>query len=264
MPPSIASAPRGRAQTPVPRARSASLRVAAFALALLAGAASAQVSQSPALGATGARQRLPAPLPRTEASVAYEAWRAASAVHREGDRPRALRMTEEALRTSPRDAQLRFLRAVLLAEMGRRTDAIEAFETLVADFPELPEPYNNLAVLHAGAGDLERARNALEEAIRALPDYGLAHENLGDVYLRMAQRAYELALRVEPTRRSAQDKLVMARELVQRVGTPRNGGAAAATRSPSSTGAAAGATMAPDAAMSAPSPTPGTAPAPAR
>ena len=199
-----------------------------LALAALADTAAAQIIQPPVVGTTGARQRLPAPLPRTEASVAYEAWRAASAVHRDGDRVRALRMAEDALRESPRDAQLRFLRAVLLAELGRRTDAIEGFETLVADFPELPEPYNNLAVLHAGAGDLERARNALEDAIRALPDYGLAHENLGDVYLRMAQRAYELAVRVEPARRSAQDKLVMARELVQRVAAPRAGGGAAA------------------------------------
>lgn len=195
-------------------------------MSALVATASAQLSQPPAVGATSARQRLPAPLPRTEASVAYEAWRAASTVHREGDRARALRMAEDALRESPRDAQLRFLRAVLLAELGRRPEAIEAFETLVADFPELPEPYNNLAVLHASTGDLERARNALEDAIRALPDYGLAHENLGDVYLRMAQRAYELALRVEPARRSAQDKLVLARELVQRVASPRAGAAA--------------------------------------
>ena len=39
------------------------------------------------------------------------------------------------------------------------------FEQLTEDFPELPEPYNNLAVLYAADGQLDRARAALELAL---------------------------------------------------------------------------------------------------
>lgn len=182
----------------------------------------------------GSNQRLPATLPPSEQKTANSAYQEASRLARAGERERALQVAEAALRNSPRDAQLRFLRGVLLAENGRRGDAVDAFESLVADFPELPEPYNNLAVLHAAAGDLDKARAALESAIRTLPNYALAHENLGDVYLRMAARSYEFALREAPTSRSAQDKLALARELVQRV-TPPPAAAAPAAAGPART-----------------------------
>ena len=64
---------------------------------------------------------------------------------------------------------------------------------LTRDYPELAEPYNNLAVLHAASGHLEKAREALETALRLDPGYATARENLGDVYLRLAASAYEQA-----------------------------------------------------------------------
>jgi Flp pilus assembly protein TadD len=64
---------------------------------------------------------------------------------------------------------------------------------MTQDFPEMPEPYNNLAVLEAAAGRLDQARSLLDTALRHDPAYRTAHENLGDVLMRLAQRAYEAA-----------------------------------------------------------------------
>jgi Flp pilus assembly protein TadD len=65
----------------------------------------------------------------------------------------------------PREAQARFLRGVVEAEQGKLDAAAAIFLGLVADYPELPEPWNNLAVIHAQKGDYESARQALESAL---------------------------------------------------------------------------------------------------
>ena len=112
---------------------------------------------------------------------------------RRGEVAPALQRLEQALQARPADAGLRFLKAVILAAAGRQAEAAGLLERLTEDYPELPEPYNNLAVLSAGEGKLARARNLLETALRLDPQYRTAHENLGDVYVRLAQRAYEAA-----------------------------------------------------------------------
>jgi tetratricopeptide (TPR) repeat protein len=48
-------------------------------------------------------------------------------------------------------------------------------------------------VLHAAAGRYDEARVALEAALRANPAYAVALENLGDVYARLAERAWQRA-----------------------------------------------------------------------
>ena len=151
--------------------------------------------------------------PRQSATIAAQASR----LLREGKPDDALRTLDEALKRAPRDPQLRFLYGVALAEAGRTKDAGEVFEQMTQDFPELPEPYNNLAVMYAASGELDRARTALENAVRALPGYPLGHENLGDVYLRMAVRAYEKAGTLDPRSAGAKDKLTLTRELLRRV-----------------------------------------------
>ena len=98
-----------------------------------------------------------------------------------------------ALTKRPRDPQWRFLQGVLFAETGKRQEAISTFELLTEDFPELSEPYNNLAALYVEQNDLQRARLLLERAIQNRPDYALALENLADVYSRLALQTYEKA-----------------------------------------------------------------------
>jgi len=135
----------------------------------------------------------------------------------EGRSDEALAALDAGLEASPRDAQLRFQRGVVLADSGRIEAAMETFEALTQEFPELPEPHNNLAALYAARGDLDRARAALEEALRALPTYALAHENLGDIHLRLAERAYLRASSADATNRAAREKLALARELVAKI-----------------------------------------------
>jgi tetratricopeptide (TPR) repeat protein len=129
----------------------------------------------------------------------------------------ALEMIDKGLETAPRDPQLRFLKGVALTDLKQSEPAIALFTAISQDFPELPEPYNNLAVLHANNGDLDRARASLEAAVRALPSYAIAHENLGDLYLRLAARQYETAGKANPKNSSAERKLSLAREWVNQV-----------------------------------------------
>ncbi len=227
--PSIAAAPSrsGRAPEAGPRPRAAARAVpcrgAALAAALCAAsfapAGLAQTTQNPP-GTTmttplpGPANQIGVPEPmRPTITVPYEG---AIAAYRAGRTDEALSLTEKALQGDPRNVQLRFLRGTILAERGRTDEAIRTFRELVEDFPELPEPYNNLAVIHAARGDLEAARQALEQSIRAVPTYALAHENLGDVLLQQAARAYEQAARLDPRNESARSKLSLARELIGR------------------------------------------------
>lgn len=131
---------------------------------------------------------------------------------RRGETAPALQRLDAALAQHPVDAGLRFLKAVMLAEYGRTDEASALLEALTQEFPDLPEPYNNLAVLQAAAGRLEPARALLESALRLDPGYRTAHQNLGDVLVRLAQRAYESATgpRGDP---GLQNKLRLAREL---------------------------------------------------
>jgi tetratricopeptide (TPR) repeat protein len=130
-----------------------------------------------------------------------------------GKQAQALAKIEQSLTTKPRDPQLRFLKGVIQTEMGKPQDAIGTFNKLTEEYPELPEPYNNLAVLHASNGQFDKARAALEMAIRTNPSYSTAHENLGDIYANLASQAYSKALQLGGASSSLQPKLTLIREL---------------------------------------------------
>lgn len=114
---------------------------------------------------------------------------------------------------NPKNAQALFMKGVLLAEQGRRDEAIKIFTEVTEKFPNLPEPYNNLAVLYADQGQLDKARKALETAIKTHPSYATAHENLGDIYARMASEAYDKALQLDTSNSRAQTKLSLIKDL---------------------------------------------------
>ncbi len=138
----------------------------------------------------------------------------------------ALAKADRYLSSKPRDPQMRFIRGVILSESGRNLEAIAVFNKITEDFPELPEPYNNLAVLHAAQNQFDKARAALEMAIRTNPSYATAHENLGDVYARLASQSYSKALQLDANNTAVQPKLALIRTLFnpdpkgQRVPTP--------------------------------------------
>jgi tetratricopeptide (TPR) repeat protein/ketosteroid isomerase-like protein len=137
----------------------------------------------------------------------------ANQLFRQGQFDRAMERVNGYLASRPKDAKGRFLKGVILSEQNRPNDAIKVFTELTQDYPELPEPYNNLAVLYASQGQYEKARNALETAIRTHPSYATAHENLGDIYAKMASQAYDQAFRLDRNNQAAQGKLNLIKDL---------------------------------------------------
>ena len=127
--------------------------------------------------------------------------------------PEAMSKVESYLATKPADPQMRFLKGVVQRNMGKQVEAIATFVKLTEDYPELPEPYNNLAVLYAGQGQYDKARVALEMAIRTNPSYATAHENIGDVYARLASQAYNKALQLDSANVAVPPKLALIREV---------------------------------------------------
>ncbi len=149
---------------------------------------------------------------------------------KQGQMPQALEKVDIYISTKPKDAQGRFLKGLILTEVGRPADAIAVFTKLTEDFPELPEPYNNLAVLYAQQKQYDKARTALEMAIRTHPSYSIAHENLGDVYAKLASQAYDKALQLDSSNAATQTKLSMIKELISTSTKPGAKAGAAATK----------------------------------
>ena len=136
-----------------------------------------------------------------------------SRLMRAGQYAEAMTKSDQYLATKPKDPQMRFLRGVIQTETGKTNDAIATFTQITQDYPELPEPYNNMAVLYAGQSQFDKARSALEMAIRTNPSYATAHENLGDVYAKLASQAYSKALQLDGGNAGVQPKLALIRTL---------------------------------------------------
>ncbi len=169
---------------------------------------------------------------------------------RNGKLADALTRADQYLAGKPRDPQMRFLKGVIQTESGKPADAIGTFTKLTEDFPELPEPYNNLAVLYASQSQFDKARAALEMAIRTNPSYATAHENLGDVYAKLASQAYSKALQLDASNTAVQPKLALIRDLFSPTGRGAAGRPAAAA--PAAAPAPAVATAKPPTAAPAP------------
>jgi tetratricopeptide (TPR) repeat protein len=133
---------------------------------------------------------------------------------KQGQYPQALEKVDAYLSSKPKDAQGRFLKGLIYTEMNKPAEAIAVFTKLTEDYPELPEPYNNLAVLYAQQKQYDKARTALEMAIRTHPSYAIAYENLGDVYAKLASQAYDKALQLDNANATTQNKLALIRDLI--------------------------------------------------
>ncbi len=135
------------------------------------------------------------------------------ALVKQGNHAQALERVNSYLASRPKDAQGRFLKGVILTEQNKSAEAIKVFTALTEDYPELPEPYNNLAVLYASQQQYDKSRQALELAIQTHPSYATAHENLGDIYAKMASQAYDRALQLDKSNTAAQTKLSLIKEI---------------------------------------------------
>jgi tetratricopeptide (TPR) repeat protein len=136
-----------------------------------------------------------------------------SRLMRAGQFAEAMAKVDQYLASKPRDPQMRFFKGVIQTETGKANEAIATFTKITEDYPELPEPYNNMAVLYAGQSQFDKARAALEMAIRTNPSYATAHENLGDVYARLASQAYSKALQLDGGNAAVPPKLALIRNL---------------------------------------------------
>jgi Flp pilus assembly protein TadD len=110
-----------------------------------------------------------------------------------GELVQALQRVQRAVQDKPQDAQLRFLHGVVLMDLLRDDEALALFTQMSQEYPELPDPYNNIALLQARAGQLEPARQALETALRNDPGHRRARINLGQVHLLLAVQAWDAA-----------------------------------------------------------------------
>lgn len=185
-------------------ARMARFSVAAVFLMLLPAAVAQQTPPPPPTSANIVPQRTPGLTPELAD---------ASRLISDGQYAPALAKIDAVLATDSKNPQARFLKGVVQTDQGETDAAIATFQALNEDYPELPEPYNNLAVIWARKGEYEKARKALELALAARPDYAIAHENLGDIYARLAGAEYDRATALDKKNKSAQSKLALVREL---------------------------------------------------
>ena len=171
----------------------------------------------------------------------------------------ALKLIDDALVKNPKDPAMRFRRGVALSMLDRKAEALQVFQKLVEDHPEMPAPYNNLAVLYGSQGDYDKARAALVAAIRTNPQYATAYQNLGDVYAQLASQAYSKALQLDKSDPTVQPKLRLLGELIASPGQ--------ASAAPTTAVAAKPAPVAPakpvQVAVATPAPAPLAAPKPA-
>jgi Flp pilus assembly protein TadD len=184
----------------------------AAAIVLLAALSGPLSAQQPTQWSPWSSDLVPAP--RSEAAEIADLMQA-------GKSEQALKRADKFLADKPRDLQVRFLRAVTLIDLGRRTEAVDALTQLTQDFPELPEPYNNLAVLAAAQGGLDQAEQLLRQAIAAQPNYVTAQENLGELYVAMAAAAFERASKLDPANGALKSKLALARDLTSKLKATR-------------------------------------------
>lgn len=150
----------------------------------------------------------------------------------QGEYKEALKLTENQLSANKSDIKLQFMKGLVLTRLDRYRDAEKVFIQLTADNPDLPEPFNNLAVVYAAQGKYTEAEEALKNAINTHPSYATAHENLGDIYAKMASRAYNQALELDTSNKAAREKLSLVNELISAPPGPEKTVVAKATATP--------------------------------
>lgn len=88
------------------------------------------------------------------------------------------------------DVQLMFLEARANADAGNSSEAIKIYQDMTVHYPELPEPWNNLASEYTKQGHIKMAEQALQTAIAIDPNYNQAILNLGLVQLMLARDSF--------------------------------------------------------------------------
>ena len=142
-----------------------------------------------------------------EASPPWSGYAQAQSMAENGNPRSALKQLETRLSTHPEDSRAAYLKGLVLMQLGRGDEAERWYKMMQANFPDLPQPGNALAVIYAGRGDLPAAEAALRALLEKHPDHTSARVNLARLYVQMAQAEYEKALKATP------DNAMIARKL---------------------------------------------------
>ena len=142
-----------------------------------------------------------------EASPPWSGYAQAQSMAENGNPRGALKQLETRLSTHPEDSRAAYLKGLVLMQLGRGDEAERWYKMMQANFPDLPQPGNALAVIYAGRGDLPAAEAALRALLEKHPDHTSARVNLARLYVQMAQAEYEKALKDTP------DNAMIARKL---------------------------------------------------
>ena len=134
---------------------------------------------------------------------------------RQAKYPQALLLVNKALATNPRDPQMRFWQGFIFEQLGQPDMALQVYLELTREYPELAEPFNNLGVIYAAKGDYPNAKAALDNALRANPNYPAAHENMGDLLVNMARQSYERSLAIDPKQRGIPQKIKQIKPVLE-------------------------------------------------
>jgi tetratricopeptide (TPR) repeat protein len=119
----------------------------------------------------------------------------------------ALELAEKVLKSNPDNPDWLFMKSQALTRTNRIDEAMVVLKNLTESAPEMPAPYNNLAALHAARGELDDALRLVQMALLVNPGYALGYENLGDIYLALAQQAWNKSLKINPNDKALKAKI---------------------------------------------------------
>lgn len=152
--------------------------------------------QAVSVGAAVAQENKPST--PTEQVPLWSGYKAAESLATNGNPELALKQLEARLVSAPDDAKAAYLKGLILMQLGRADDAERWFKMMQSNFPNLPQPYNALAIIYMGKGDLLSAMNVLQALLAQHPNHRNAQINLANIYLKLAQENYQKALKAKP------------------------------------------------------------------
>jgi len=90
-----------------------------------------------------------------------------------------------------------FVRAQNLVEQGKTQQAINAYQSIINTYPQIPEAYNNLAALYLEQKNIQQAKITLEQGLKAHEGYARLYESLTAINIALARDAYSKALQID-------------------------------------------------------------------
>ena len=106
----------------------------------------------------------------------------------------ALQKIEQWLDLRPNAAAPLFLKARVQTINGKKDQAVMTYKRVIEIDPDLPEAYNNLGLIYAAGGNLEKATKYFQLGLQTNPTYATLYQNLSTAYAARAVEAYRKAL----------------------------------------------------------------------